>query len=163
RVLDALGWHTGPDGIRVKNGMPLRFSMLVPTSSAVRMQTAVMLQAMFHDVGVKADIETADFVTVRQRNEARQFETVIEAMQSDGNPSSILQTWGIDAARAKDGGNSGSYENATFDALVDTAIAQFDPKRAREYYFQAYSMLNEDAPAIWLWEPLTVDAVQKRI
>src|SRR6185312_2684738 len=99
--------------------------MLVPTSSAVRMQTAVMLQAMFHDVGVKADIETADFVTVRQRNESRQFQTVIEAMQSDGNPSSILQNWGIDAAKAKDGGNAGSYENPQFDALVDSAVAQF--------------------------------------
>ncbi len=163
RVLDALGWHPGPDGVRVKNGMPLRFSMLVPTSSAVRMQTAVMLQAMFHEVGVKADIETADFVTVRQRNDSRQFQTVIEAMQSDGNPSSILQNWGIDAAKAKDGGNAGSYENPQFDALVDSAVAQFDPARAKAYYFRAHSMLNEDAPAIWLWEPSTVAAVQKRI
>jgi ABC-type transport system substrate-binding protein len=118
---------------------------------------------MFHDVGVQADVESADIGTVRQRNEGRQFETVIEAMQSDGNPSSILQSWGIDAAKAKDGGNAGSYENPRFDALVDTAVAQFDPKRARAYYFRAYGMLNEDAPAIWLWEPLTVAAVQKRI
>ncbi|MGH7649027.1 MAG: peptide ABC transporter substrate-binding protein [Gemmatimonadaceae bacterium] len=163
RVLDSLGWHAGADGIRSKNGQPLRFNMLVPTSSAVRMQTAVILQSMFHEVGVQADIETADIGTVRQRNESRHFETVIEAMQSDGNPSSILQSWGIDAARAKDGGNAGTYENAQFDALVDTAIAQFDPVRARAYYFRAYSMLNEDAPAIWLWEPATVAAVQKRI
>ncbi|HTL95718.1 MAG TPA: peptide ABC transporter substrate-binding protein [Gemmatimonadaceae bacterium] len=162
-LLDALGWHAGPDGIRVKNGTPLRFSMLVPTSSAVRMQTAVLLQAMFQDVGVKADIETADMGTVRQRSEARQFQTVIEAMQSDGNPSSILQGWGVDAAKAKDGGNAGSYENPRFDALVDTAIAQFDAARAKSYYFRAHSLLNEDAPAIWLWEPSTVAAVQKRI
>lgn len=163
RLLDALGWHVGTDGIRVKNGTPLRFSMLVPTSSAVRMQTAVMLQSMFQDVGVKADIEAADIGTVRQRNESRQFQTLIEAMQSDGNPSSILQGWGIDAANAKDGGNAGSYENPRFDALVDTAIAQFDPARAKSYYFRAYNVLNEDAPAIWLWEPATVAAVQKRI
>ena len=163
RLLDSLGWHPGPDGIRTRNGRALRFSMLVPTSSALRMQTAVILQSMFHEVGVQADIESADIGTVRQRNESRQFQTVIEAMQSDGNPSSILQSWGIDAAKAKDGGNAGSYENPNFDALVDTAIAQFDPKRARAYYFRAYSMLNEDAPAIWLWEPSTVAAVQKRI
>lgn len=163
RVLDALGWHVGAGGIRSKDGRPLRFSMLVPTSSAVRMQTAVILQAMFREVGVQADIEAADISTVRQRNESRQFQTLIEAMQSDGNPSSILQGWGIDAAKAKDGGNAGSYENPQFDALVDTAIAQFDPARARAYYFRAYSMLNEDAPAIWLWEPATVAAVQKRI
>lgn len=163
RLLDSLGWHVGADGIRSKNGRALRFSMLVPTSSAVRMQTAVILQSMFHEVGVQADVESADIGTVRQRNESRQFQTVIEAMQSDGNPSSILQSWGIDAAKAKDGGNAGSYENPRFDALVDTAIAQFDPARARAYYFRAHSMLNEDAPAIWLWEPATVAAVQKRI
>jgi peptide/nickel transport system substrate-binding protein len=163
RLLDSLGWRVGTDGIRTKHGMPLRFSMLVPTSSAVRMQTAVILQAMFRDVGVRADVETADMGTVRQRSQSRQFQTVIEAMQSDGNPSSILQSWGIDAARTKDGGNAGSYENPRFDALVDTAIAQFDPARAKAYYFRAHSMLNEDAPAIWLWEPSTVAAVQKRI
>src|SRR6185437_2112256 len=114
---------------------------------------AVILQAMFREVGVQADVEAADISTVRQRNESRQFQTLIEAMQSDGNPSSILQGWGIDAAKAKDGGNAGSYENPQFDALVDTAIAQFDETRAKAYFFRAYSMLNEDAPAIWLWEP----------
>ncbi|HWC46272.1 MAG TPA: hypothetical protein VG868_09190, partial [Casimicrobiaceae bacterium] len=98
-----------------------------------------------------------------QRSESRQFQTLIEAMQSDGNPSSIVQGWSVAAAKAKDGGNAGSYENPQFDALVDTAIAQFDETRAKAYFFRAYSMLNEDAPAIWLWEPATVAAVQKRI
>ena len=163
RILDSLGWRPGADGMRTKNGVPLRFSMLVPTSSAVRMETAVLLQAMFHEVGVRADIETVDIGTFRQRSESRQFQTLLEAMQSDGNPSSILQGWSVAAATAKDGGNAGSYENQQFDALIDTAIAQFDETRAKAYFYRAYSMLNEDAPAIWLWEPATVAAVQKRI
>ena len=163
RILDARGWRVGANGIREKNGRPFRFSMLVPTSSTVRMETAVLLQSMFHDVGVQADIAQVDMTTFQQLNDARSFDTAIEAMQSDGNPSSILQSWGIDAARAKDGGNVGAYQNPAFDALVDTAAMQFDLAKARAYYLRAYGVLNEDAPAIWLWEPATLAAVQTRI
>jgi peptide/nickel transport system substrate-binding protein len=163
RLLEARGWHLGADGIRVKHGVALQFSMLVPTSSQVRMKTAVLLQAMFHDVGARVDIEDVDWTTFGQKSNARQFETAIEAMQSDGNPSTILQNWGIDAARMKDGDNQGSYQDPAFDALVDSAMEQFDPTRAQGYYSRAYTLLNEDAPGIWLWEPATFAAVQKRI
>lgn len=163
RILDARGWRVGAGGVRVKNGRPLRFSMLVPSSSSVRLKTAVLLQSMFHDIGVQADIEKVDMGTFRQRNDARQFETAIEAMQSDGNPSSILQGWGVDAARARDGGNVGSYENPAFDALIDSAMTQFDVTRAHDYYRRAYALLNQDAPGIWLWEPFTIAAVHRRI
>jgi peptide/nickel transport system substrate-binding protein len=163
KVLDADGWHVGPNGIRQKNGQPLHFTIIVPTSSTPRVQSAVLLQQMFKAVGADAEIEQMDFATHSQRTEARRFDASMYAFMSDGSPSTIRQTWSVAAVKAKDGSNYGSYQNPRFDALIDTAAMQMDPARADAYYRRAYEMMNQDAPAIWLYEPITFAAVQKRI
>ncbi|HEX6534899.1 MAG TPA: peptide ABC transporter substrate-binding protein [Gemmatimonadaceae bacterium] len=163
-LLDAAGWRdTDGDGIRQKAGRPLRFTINVPSSSTPRMRMAVLLQQMFRSVGARADIDQMDFPTHSQRVAARQFDATINAMVSDGNPATVRQNWSIPAARAKDGGNAGSYESPTFDALIDTASTQMNPAAARAYYHRAYQVLIDDAPAIWLYEPVSFSAMHRRI
>ena len=161
-LLDAAGWRdTDGDGWRERNGVPLRFTMIVPSSSTPRMRAAVIMQEMFKKVGVRAEIEQMDPPTHGSRQEARRFDASMNAMASDGVPSTIRQLWGT--AAVKEGSNYGSYESPRFDALVDSASSQMDPKRAASYYSKAYQLLVDDAPAIWLFEPLSYAAMQQRI
>ena len=163
-LLDAAGWRVGPaGGTRERRGVPLRFRILVPSSSTPRMQAAVLLQAMFKAVGAQVDIDAMDFPTVGQRLAQHRFDAALNAMMSDGNPATVRQEWSIAAARATDGGNAGAYENPAFDALVDSAAAQFDPQHANAYYHRAYQLLADDAAAIWLFEPYAYAAMQRRI
>ena len=85
----------------------------------------------------------------------------MNTMASDGVPSTIRQLWSAEAVNG--GSNYGSYNNPRFDALVDSATAQMDTAHAGKYYRQAYQLLVDDAPAIWLFEPLSFAAMQKRI
>ena len=161
-LLDAAGWRDRDgDGWRERNGVPLRFTIIVPSSSTPRMRAAVIMQEMFKKVGVRAEIEQMDPPTHGSRQEARRFDASMNAMSSDGVPSTIRQLWGT--AAAKDGSNYGSYESPRFDALVDRAASQMAPDRAGAYYRRAYQLLADDAPAIWLFEPLSYAAVQQRI
>ncbi len=161
-LLDAAGWRDGDgDGWRERNGVPLRFTMIVPSSSTPRMRAAVIMQEMFRKVGVRAEIEQMDPPTHGSRQAARRFDASMNAMSSDGVPSTIRQLWGT--AAAKEGSNYGSYESARFDALIDSASSQMDPERAGAYYRKAYQLLADDAPAIWLFEPLSYAAMQQRI
>ena len=161
-LLAAAGWRdTDGDGWREKNGRQLRFTMMVPSSSTPRMRAAVIIQEMFKKVGVRAEIEQMDFPTHGSRQEARRFDASMNTMSSDGVPSTIRQLWST--AAAKEGSNYGSYENPRFDALVDSASAQMDPEKAGAYYREAYQLLVDDAPAIWLFEPLSYAAMQQRI
>jgi peptide/nickel transport system substrate-binding protein len=161
-LLDAAGWRdTNGDGWRERNGRALRFTIIVPSSSTPRMRAAVIMQEMFKKVGARAEIEQMDFPTHGSRQEARRFDASMNTMSSDGVPSTIRQLWST--AAAKDGSNYGSYESARFDALVDSASAQMDPRKAGAYYRQAYQLLADDAPAIWLFEPLSYAAMQQRI
>src|SRR6266487_1365175 len=54
RILNAHGWrdHDG-DGIRDKNGQPLAFHILVPSTSVLRRQYARLLQEQFRTIGVQ--------------------------------------------------------------------------------------------------------------
>ena len=161
-LLAAAGWRdTDSDGWREKNGRQLRFTMMVPSSSTPRMRAAVIMQEMFKKVGVRAEIEQMDFPTHGSRQEARRFDASMNTMSSDGVPSTIRQLWSTAASR--EGSNYGSYESPRFDALVDSAAAQMDPEKAGAYYRQAYQLLADDAPAIWLFEPLSYAAMQQRI
>ena len=65
RLLDALGWRvTGPGGSRMKNGKPLAFTILVPSSSVPRRKLAVLIQDELKQIGVTVEIDQADFPTV---------------------------------------------------------------------------------------------------
>lgn len=164
RLLDSLGWRdTNGDGIRERNGRDLTFSMLVPSSSKSRETMAVLIQEQLRQVGVKATIESLDFPALMQRQSDRDFDTMLWAWQLTPSPSGLRQTWASASSRTKSGSNFGSYENPRFDALVDSALAEFNPDRSKQLFARAYNVIIEDAPAIWLYEPETVIGIHARV
>ena len=50
-----------------------------------------------------------------------------------------------------------------FDALVDSGARAFDPAAARRYFTDAYSVIDADAPAVWLYEAKNTSAVSRRV
>ncbi len=164
QVLDSLGWRdSNGDGVRERNGRDLTFSVLVPNSSKSREQMAVLIQEQLRQVGVKVTIESLDFPALMQRQSERDFDTMLWAWQLTPSPSGLRQTWASSSSRVKSGSNFGSYENPHFDALVDSALAEFNPERSKQLFSRAYNVIIEDAPAIWLYEPETVIGIHGRI
>jgi peptide/nickel transport system substrate-binding protein len=66
----------------------------------------------------------------------------------------VRQTWGTQGSRSRTGSNYGSYENPAFDAYVDSALSSFDLPTRRALFSNAYEIIIQDAPAIWLAEPI---------
>jgi peptide/nickel transport system substrate-binding protein len=127
------------------------------------MQLAVLLQEMFKQVGVKANIDAMEFATFGQRLTDRKFDAALSVLVNDPSPATIRQVWSIAAARAAMGSNYGAYESPVFDALIDSASAALDPAKAKATYRRAYQVIVDDAPAIWLQEPLTFAGAHKRV
>ena len=163
RTLDSLGWRMGSDSVRAKGGRPLAFSLLVPTTSAVRQRLAVLMQAQLKQVGVRMTIEQLEPGALMQRVNARQFDAMLHAWHADPSPSTIRQTWGSAAANAPGSANLAGYASRTFDALVDSASAAFDPKAEHALYARAYDVLTDDAPAVWLYELRNFAGVHRRL
>jgi peptide/nickel transport system substrate-binding protein len=160
-TLDSLGW-TGRNerGIRTRNGRLLAFDLLVPTSSNNRMRMAVLLQAELQRAGVRVDIQQMDNSALMAKEEARNFDAVLGSWHLGTSPEGARQAWSS-AAATKDGVNYGSYKSATFDAQLDTAM-RADSAHARERFTLAYATINQDAPAVWLYEPRTVIGLHRR-
>jgi peptide/nickel transport system substrate-binding protein len=161
-LLDSAGWRETPSGVREKQGRPLEFGILVPQSSRPRMAYAVLLQEQLRGVGAKVNLETVDYPTLLARQDARDFDAVLMAVSTDPGASGSKQYWHSSSA-TKGGNNYVGYMNPRFDALLDSAIAAFDPAAAKAYARRAYEVLVQDAPAIWLYDVVPLAGVHRRI
>lgn len=162
RTLDSLGWKRGADGMRSRSGKPLAFSLMVPSSSAIRMKFAVLLQEQWRKAGANVRIEPLEVNTFGARMDSRKFESLLNAWHIDPTPSSVREEWASSEIR-RGGYNSTSYRSAAFDAVIDTAVKEMNPARSAALYRRAYRTLTDDAPAMWLYELRNTQGVSKRI
>ncbi|MGH7652011.1 MAG: peptide ABC transporter substrate-binding protein [Gemmatimonadaceae bacterium] len=162
RSLDSLGWRrTSPVGVREKNGRALAFTLLVPTSSANKMKMAVQIQAQLRRAGIKVDLEPLETNAMVAREDAHKFDAAFGGWHMGSSPDGTRQAWSTKGI-GKEGVNYGSYSNPEFDAQLDSAL-EAGPEKARGAFTAAYTTINEDAPAVWLYEPKTVLGIDRRI
>lgn len=164
RTLDSLGWRdANGDGVRERGGTPLRFTLLVPSSSAARRGMAVVLQAMLARAGARMEISEVEPGRFLERQRTRRFDALFVTWSVDPSPGTVRQMWSTAASRSPGGSNSGGYESRDFDILVDSAVTALNPAAARLYYRRAYATINADAPAIWLYELVNYAGIQQRV
>jgi peptide/nickel transport system substrate-binding protein len=159
---DSAGWRRGPDSTRSRNGRPFAFSLLVPAQSRARVRLAVLIQEALRGQGVTVTIDQPDIPAFMERSAKRDFDAAIIGFSSDPSPFGVRQSWSAGAARARDGGNLGSYANPAFDALIDSAQAAASPGAATALFHKAWQTINDDAPAIWLVEPRLAMGIHQR-
>jgi peptide/nickel transport system substrate-binding protein len=166
-MLDSSGWKRGRDGMRAKSGRPLTFSILVPNTSIPRMKYASLLQEQFHRIGALATIDQVDYKTFYDRvvpksDRAGDFETMVNAFQVDPSVGGAKQNWATEAIGPA-GQNWMLYSNKTVDAALDSAVASFDPAKAKAYASRAFQQIADDVPGIWLYDVIYVSGVNRRL
>jgi peptide/nickel transport system substrate-binding protein len=165
RLLDAAGWryegHPG-SGVRHRGGRPLAFTILVPASSATRTGAAVLLQQMFARVGARVGITRLDHATMVADLQQGDFDAALNALTLDPDPAAVRDAWGGQAARDGEGFNFGGYASPSVDSLLAAAGRATDAADARRRYARAYCQIVDDAPAVFLYEPLGLVAYDAR-
>jgi peptide/nickel transport system substrate-binding protein len=161
-LLDSAGWRVGRSGIREKNGRPLRFSLIVPTSSIPRVRYAVLMQDQFRKVGAQVDVDQLEPNAMNGRLQKHDFDAAMGGFNTDPSPSGAKQNWST-AGIGPAGQNTLRYSNHLVDALLDSATSTFDQARTKTYMSRAYQALIDDAPAIWLYDFVVVPAIHRRI
>ena len=159
-MLDSLGWRPGPNGVRVRDGRRLAFTVMVPTSSAARMRIAVILQAQLKALGIDMEVQPLESNTLGARSAAGTFDAMIGGWQIDPVPAAMRQFW---TTTAIGGSNYGAYSDPRFDSLVTAAMAARTKAAARPIWNEAMDVINNDAPAVWLASLSMVAAVSDRL
>ncbi|HEY7686067.1 MAG TPA: ABC transporter substrate-binding protein [Gemmatimonadales bacterium] len=160
RLLERRGWRdTDGDGIRDRNGQKLALHIAVPTTSAVRMQYATLLQEQLRIVGVEVVTDAMDGAALSERTRGGQYDAALLSWVTDPSPSSGLpQLW-----RRGGSSNLGRYDSPAFDRQVDQAVTATTQQQATTAWRAALGTLAEDAPAMVLYALENVAAIDRRI
>ena len=163
-LLDSAGWREpAPGGVRAKNGKPLRFSLMYPTSSVARSRYAVLIQQQLRNVGAQVDLEALEPGSAFfPRLFAGDYDAAMNTYNTDPGFSGTRQSWST-AGIGENGQNYGRYSNPAVDKLLDSSLATFDLARAKSYVSQAFQQIIADAPSIWLYDNYNIAGVHRRI
>jgi peptide/nickel transport system substrate-binding protein len=163
RLLDSLGWKDGDrDGVREKNGRPLRFAIMIPSVSTPRRRFAELIQAQLKPHGIAIEVDGVDPSVFTPRLFAGQFDAIINNWGLNPSPAGVREHWHSAPVKSR-GRNLQLYSNPAVDAAFDSAIVELDPVRSRALYRRAYQGISDDIAAVWLYENRPLMAVHSRV
>jgi peptide/nickel transport system substrate-binding protein len=150
QLLDEAGWiDEDGDGIREKNGIMARFS-LMPRPPGKR---AILIQEYLRNVGLNAEIEPVDLAIVWKRMNAAEFEAAIHVYGDD-----IL--WD---ARYFGKESITGYSNPIVAEALDRATRTANLDTVDELYLGIREQLARDIPMVLLQPWIEVVFVHRRI
>lgn len=163
RMLDSLGWRdANGDGVRERNGIPLRIGVLLPSSSVPRQKYGVLIQEQLRRVGARVDLDEVEISVMMPRMFSGKFDAILHSLGMVPSPSGVHDNWSMTTPKERTK-NLGMSGDARVDALLDSAVAASDPVAARTAYRQAFAAVAQDAPAVWLYESKPHAAMSVRV
>jgi len=153
-ALDALGWKTGPDGIRVKDGQRLAFEYATQTESVTGRAIEAFVQRAWHDLGAE--------VGVKNQPTAQFFDNTTNGVLIGGKYDVAGFAW----VGAADPDDSALYsgkslaphgQNTIFwnDPIANEAMAAgletIDPAKRKAASFAEQVRFAQDVPSIVLY------------
>jgi len=149
-ILDAAGWLPGPDGIRVKNGRPARFTILYAATDSTRQALTLAVSDMLRPIGIAVQPVGKSWEDIRRRMHA---DPVLFGWGSH-NPLEVYYLYdGRFAGQATY--NTGYYENPTVDAHFAAAQSalSFDESLPawRAAAWDGTTGYDERGDAVWAW------------
>ncbi|MFQ5604694.1 MAG: peptide-binding protein [bacterium] len=161
-LLKQAGWtDSDGDGILDKAGQKLEFTIRTNAGSQIRKDTAVMLQAQWRQIGVKAHIEALEWNLFLERVFGqRDFDAVIMGWDADFtvNPTDL---WHSNAVES--GYNFVSYRNPRVDWLLEQGRLNSVREAALPVWYEFQKIIVQDAPYTFLFIPDQLTGFNKRI
>jgi peptide/nickel transport system substrate-binding protein len=153
--LDALGYVPGADGVRVRDGQPLVFSLLTD-NSPTRRAVAEEIARQWSAIGVQIVIEPVEPTEMQRRLEAHEFTIALHGWQRLGSDPDVFELW--HSSQAERGRNYAGLADATIDELLASARKIYDIVDRAELYREFQERWVELAPGIILYQPILFHA-----
>ena len=121
----------------------------------------LLLQEQLRRMGIRVQLEQLEASTEGAQEASGAFDAALSSWTMPSSPDGMRDAWTTHGI-GKQGVNYGSYSSPRFDALLDSALLA-DPAHAREKFTLAFAVINDDAPAVWLYEPRKIIGIHRRI
>ena len=144
QLLDQAGWTKGSNGMRQKNGQPMKLSFINISGFGFD-DISQLMQSQFRDVGIQVDISDQSFPAVGDAYN-RGDHNLADFFYYDVDPYFVRAIFGAD--QIAHGFNWEHYANPDLDALVDRANATSDAAARTRLYQQANKTIMNAAVII---------------
>lgn len=147
QLLDTAGWRAGADGVREKDGVKARFTLMYPPTDSVRKALAIAVASDARKVGIQVDLVGLgwDAIEPRMANDA-----LLMGGGTPFDPDLAIYPL-VHSSVAEDGyNNPGSYHNEVVDDALDEARRNADPAVRAESYETVQRELGKDPARTFL-------------
>ena len=149
-MLEGAGWKKGPDGIRQKNGVKLKFSMSTTAGSKAREQAEAMVQANWREIGVHMEIKNMPASVVwGEYTTKSQFDTLMVGWEPTvGMDPDYTARCHSKQIPVKDGVGSNyvQYQNPQLDKLLEEGVIISDMQKRKAVYDKIQEILLDEVP-----------------
>ncbi|MFL5538739.1 MAG: ABC transporter substrate-binding protein [Longimicrobiaceae bacterium] len=158
RILEAQGWRdTDGDGVREKDGRPLRFTLLTNSGNPRRSDVTQIVQQQWRRVGVDARLQQMETNVFYTTLFGRKYQAALGswgvALSAD-----ITPMWAADSPF-----NVVAYDGQEAWGLMQQALAQPTAARADPLWRAAAERIVQDQPYTWLYYYDQVTLVRERL
>ncbi len=162
QLLASAGWtNKNGDGILVKDGRPLRFTILTNQGNEQRLKAAQIIQQRLKRIGVDVKIRVIEWASfINNFIDKRDFEVVLLGWSLGQDPD-IFDVWHSSKTGKKELNFIG-YKNEEVDRLIETGRGTFYQEERKRCYWRIQEILAEDQPYTFLYVPDALPAVSAR-
>lgn len=140
-------------------GSGFSFTITVPSNYQFHVDTAQVIVEQLKQIGVTANIQLVEWASwLNDVYKGRNYEATIIGLDSDLAPSDILLRYNSDSDK-----NFVNYANKNFDEIYQMAIKTTDETKKVEYYQKLQALLCEDAASVYIQDPASLVAVNKKL
>jgi peptide/nickel transport system substrate-binding protein len=157
-LLDGAGWAKGSDGIRAKDGVKLKFTMITNAGNKQRESMLQVMQQSWKDIGVEATPSLIQFPQlVTQIVDTRTFDMFLVGFNWSVDPDESPL---YHSRNTVPGGFNGAFfKNSQVDNILDQALGTLDKNKRKDLYGQFQDIMSEEVPSpvilfnsgIWAW------------
>ena len=162
KELEAAGYRdTDGDGVRERDGKPLRFALMISASSEDAARMGTLLKESLARAGVAMQLQRVEWSAFMRRLRERDFDACSLIWASGSPRSDPTQIW--HSSSINGGSNFIGFSHPLADKLIDEARGTLDDEKRNRLYRDFGRILQEEQPYTWLLMRPQLMLVHRRV
>ncbi len=150
QLLDEAGWKVGPDGIRVKDGKRMSFTIITNQGVEIRKDIATLVQDNLRSIGVEVKVDVYEWaVFITKFINKLDFQATVLGWTTPPDYDAY-QVWHSSQTNPEQL-NFVGYKNPKVDKLMEQIQEEYDPERIKELAGEIQRIIYEDQPYLFLF------------
>jgi len=169
QLIEEAGYKLNSNGIYEKDGQPLKLTFYASSGSTLIEGIASVARNNWKEIGVDLDVQLMDYNAMSDNFvKPGKFDLSFGGMSLGLDPDSQYNlfhssTGKPDANGNVNGFNRSRYGNAEVDQLLESARAESDPAKRKEFYTKFQQIIIDEAPVIMVYANQYTDFVSSKI